>query len=447
MKVADLHVAQVSPREVSAGAEKVAHQLHRHYTARGVDSWLVVAEKQTDDSKVIELSNDSYRPAWTRALWRAAEGLPGSRGYHLLDRALRTVADPIRMLQIQRGIETISYPASARIPQLIPAPLDILHLHNLHGDYFDLRALSALNALVPTIYTLHDAWPLTGHCAYPMQCEKWRTGCGDCEYLDRYVGIRRDGSAQNARIKRKALTESGVRLAAPSRWLMNMAEESGIAGHCAETRVIPNGVDTTVFSPGDKTAARTQLGLPTDATIVLYTARSAKDNPYKGFETLEAALPLIAEQTRGAKLLLLAIGQDAPGYMMGDARVQFVPFVSDESTVAAYYRAADLYLHPSHAENHSLALLEATASGLPIVSSDAGGNPEIVDDGVTGLVFANRDAAELAEATVRLIRNPETRSRYAAAGVARARGQFTIEHQVNAYLDWYLEITASRQLG
>jgi glycosyltransferase involved in cell wall biosynthesis len=447
MKVADLHVAQVSPREVSAGAEKVAHQLHRQYTARGVDSWLVVAEKQTDDPKVIELSNDSYRPAWTRALWRVADSLPESGAYHLLDRALRTIADPLRMLQIQRGIETISYPASAHIPALVPESLDVLHLHNLHGDYFDLRALPRLNALVPTIYTLHDAWPLTGHCAYPMQCEKWRTGCGDCEYLDRYVGIRRDGSAHNARIKRKALTDSGVRLATPSRWLMQMAEESGVAGLSAETRVIPNGVDTTVFSPGDKVAARALLGLPTDATIVLYTARSAKDNPYKGFETLEAALPLIAEQTQGDKLLFLAIGQDAPAYMLGDARVQFVPFVSDEATVAAYYRAADLYLHPSHAENHSLALLEAMASGLSIVSSDAGGNPEIVEDGVTGRVFANRDASALAEATVQLIRSPETRNRYVAAGVPRARERFTIERQVSAYLDWYLEITASRQRG
>ncbi len=70
-------------------------------------------------------------------------------------------------------------------------------------------------------------WLLTGHCAHPFDCERWRTGCGECPYLDTYVAIRADRSAENARIKREALRGGRLRLATPSRWLDGPRRASG----------------------------------------------------------------------------------------------------------------------------------------------------------------------------------------------------------------------------
>ncbi len=129
---------------------------------------------------------------------------------------------------------------------------------------------------------MHDAWLLTGHCAHPFDCEHWLTGCGECPYLDTYVAIPRDRSAENARIKREALAAAHVRLASPSRWLMDLVERSGVAATAAETSVIPNGVDTAVFTPGDRTAARVALGLPADSLVLALGRTFRQGEPVQG---------------------------------------------------------------------------------------------------------------------------------------------------------------------
>src|SRR3546814_10331965 len=73
----------------------------------------------------------------------------------------------------------------------------MLHCHNLHGGYFDLRELARFSKLLPVVLTLHDEWAYTGHCAYTFGCERWRSGCGQCPHLDVSPSIRRDASAAN----------------------------------------------------------------------------------------------------------------------------------------------------------------------------------------------------------------------------------------------------------
>ena len=302
--------------------------------------------------------------------------------------------------------------------------------------------LPALSRRVPTILTMHDVWPLTGHCAYPMVCERWKTGCGDCPDLALPQPIRRDSSAENARIKRAALTDGRVHVATPSRWLMGLVEQSGVGASLAGTRVIPNGVDTSVFAPGDRGEARAELGLPPDATIVLFSARSVRSSPFKGFETLEAALPMIAAGN-GKGLLLIALGEDAPESTVGSVPIRFVPFAENPETVARYYQAADLYLHPARAESFGLAPLEAMACGIPVVASDAGGIPEIVVNGETGMLFANGDANALAAAATLLLGDHERRASMGEVGRERVEREFTLRLQVERYLGWYAELATA----
>lgn len=105
----------------------------------------------------------------------------------------------------------------------------------------------------------------------------------------------------------------------------------------------------------------------------------------------------------------------------------------DRSDVAALLPHFDVFALPSQAEGISNTLLEAMACGCAPVATDVGGNPELVDDGVSGLLVPARDAAMLAAALARLVNEPSLRQRFAQASLARARGQFSLDGMISAY--------------
>ena len=176
-----------------------------------------------------------------------------------------------------------------------PEPVDVLHCHNLHGGYFDLRELARLSHALPTVLTLHDAWLLSGHCAHSFDCDRWRTGCGSCPDLTIYPPVLRDSTAPNWRRKRDIYSRSSLYVAAPCKWLMDRVDDSILSAACVEKRVIPYGVDRSVFFPGDKATARAALGLPLGAHIVLHSGTGVRTSIWRDFELLRAAAQLTAE--------------------------------------------------------------------------------------------------------------------------------------------------------
>jgi len=438
-----LSVLQVNTVDVFGGAARVASDLHQSLVRRGIESWMAVGTKQGDDPRVVEIPNEAARNPWTRTLNRVARVLdPGTPRRGLgwgASRAALVAADPARMLRLARGYEDFGYPGTARLLALTPVRPSVLHLHNLHGFYFDIRQLPRLTGQVPALMTMHDAWPMTGHCAHPMACERWSNGCGSCPDLDAYVPIGADATWLNCGTKRRALAESRIALVTPSRWLMDMVECSGVAQRSLGTRVIPNGVDMSVFTPGDKAAARRELGLPAERAIALIAAQSLRKNPFKDFDTLNAALPLVAEHI-GASLTLIALGHEGDPIVAGTADIVDVPFVNDPARVALYYQAADVYIHASKAENLPLAIIEAMACGTPVVASRVGGVPEIIVDAETGALVEPGNATTLALAVSAILNDAQKQRAFSEAGVKRAREHFGLDREVDAYLNLYEEL-------
>ena len=355
MSTGTMSVLQVNSSDVGGGAERVMTDLHEQYLQRGIDSWMAVGRKHSKSPRVLEIPNDEARSAWARMLISEAERLssPGeSAARRAAEYALRAIAEPARYADILGGVEDMHFPATSRLLDLAPTRPDVLHLHNLHGYYFDLRQLPALSSGQPTIVTLHDTWLFTGHCAHPFDCPKWQTGCGGCPDLDIYVPIRTDTSARNWRIKHDLVMKSRVALASPSEWLMRMVQTSGIADNALDARVIPNGVDTSVFAPGDRLRARAMLGLPANRKIVLFSATNSTENPFKDFATLAKALSSVAATE--SDLLLVALGAEGVAGDIAGVETLRVPFVTDRARIALYYQAADLYVHASRAESFGL---------------------------------------------------------------------------------------------
>lgn len=450
-----LRVVHVNTHDTRGGAAQAAWKLHRGYRERGVSSWMTVKRKSSGDADVFEIPNEASRPWPTRALNAVAGGLGGfGAPGRAAARTLRRVADPKRYRDIGRGVEDFHFPGSWKLLDLLPERPDLVHCHNLHGGYFDLRALSALARSAPVVLYLHDAWLLSGHCAYSFGCERWTTGCGHCPDLTIHPAVRRDATAFNWRRKREIFQGLQLYVATPSRWLMDRVEASHLAPAVRDARVIPYGVDLSDFRPGDRRRARMRLGLPRGARVVLLAADGIRANPRKDFETARAAVASAAESMAGSgqELLLLALGEESAPERIGRATVRFVPFQDEPEVVAEHYRAADLYLHTAREDNFPNTVLEALGCGTPVVAAAVGGVPEQVrslrsgaagveaEDRATGILVPPGDPAGLAAAIDRLLSDRPLLERLGRNAAEDARHRFALDRYVDEFLDWYSAI-------
>jgi len=439
-----LKILQVDTQDTAGGAAKVAWNLFHAYRDNGHQSFLAVGWKRSDDPNVLVIPNAahrSYRARARLALNGLLQPLVGKvRGMGRLQSLLRWVGEPGRWSERERGLEDFSFPGTWRLLDLTPKRPDIVHCHNLHGDYFDLRALPWLTHEVPVILTLHDAWLLGGHCAHSLTCERWRHGCGHCPNLSIYPSIRRDASAFNWKRKQAIYARSRFYLAAPSRWLMDKVRQSMLMAGAVDCRVIPNGVDLDIFHPIDKSTVRATLGIAENTIVLVSAAANIRRNPWKDYETMRSAFAQIAASSESPHVLLIALGEDAPPEHVGRGEIRFLPYQEDARVVASYYQAADVYVHAARAENHSLTICEAMACGTPVVATRTGGIPEQVQNGVTGLLTPPGDPEAMA-ASIRAILQEDSLRRELGENAARfASERFDVRRQVDEYLSWYREI-------
>ena len=141
---------------------------------------------------------------------------------------------------------------------------DIIHLHNIHGFYLDVEELFRYlkGSGKPVVWTLHDCWSFTGHCAHfdYIGCMKWKTGCGNCpQYQSVYpYALFKDNTASNYQRKKAAFTGvPSLTVVTPSRWLAGYARESYLGEY--PVQVIPNGIALDKFHPVEK-GLRKKLG-------------------------------------------------------------------------------------------------------------------------------------------------------------------------------------------
>jgi glycosyltransferase involved in cell wall biosynthesis len=256
----EMSLLYLAPHDHKGGASRIAWYLHTNMQKRGINSHFIVGTKSRQDEAVIQLNHKPYRG--NRLIW-----------------------GPKRWLELQLGIENNYFPGTAHIPGMLPKPPSLIHAHNLQGKYFDLRSLPALSNRFPFLLTLHDQWLFTGHCAFAMECGRWKTGCGKCPDLLRTPRVKRDATAYNWRKKSAILKQSKLYIATPSQWLMDEMQYSMLMPSVVVSRVINNGVDHDAFQPKDKNAVRRELGLPEDAFVLLYVVSNRMNvNLYKDYE-------------------------------------------------------------------------------------------------------------------------------------------------------------------
>jgi glycosyltransferase involved in cell wall biosynthesis len=308
---------------------------------------------------------------------------------------------------------------------------DIVNAHNLVPLVDEMAFLAAVPRRCPVVRTLHDMNAFTGGCHYDAGCGRHEERCGDCPQLPDPGAA--DLSHRIWRRKRAALRRvppGRLHFVTPSRWLADELRRSSLLGAFPVT-VIPNAVDTTLFRPVARTAAREFLRIQPDAVVVLFVAEPVTRR-VKGFAMLTAALQAISHP----RLLLLSAGTGMPP---AEAPCQHLHLghVGDERLLPLVYGAADLFVIPSTQDNCPQAILESLACGVPIIGYASGGIPELVRDHETGLLVPVGDVRALSAALQALLGEPERRVQMAASCRRVALQEYTRELQARRYVDLY----------
>jgi glycosyltransferase involved in cell wall biosynthesis len=217
-------------------------------------------------------------------------------------------------------------------------------------------------------------------------------------------------------------------------------------------------VDLTAFRPGNRDAARQQLGLSKDHRILLFAASDIRRNPWKDYQTLRTAVGRTAEHLPDQNILFLALGEDAPAEQLGKAKVVFAPYQSRLGAVARYYQAADVYVHAARVDTFPNSVIEALACAAPVVATAVGGIPEQVrglriaateipnpkseirNGDATGVLTPAGDAEAMGEAVVALLSNESLRLRLSDNAARDAVERFDLNGQAETYLEWYQEV-------
>jgi glycosyltransferase involved in cell wall biosynthesis len=454
-------IVHINNSDDRGGAARIVMDVHLHALHMGLESHVLVGHRSSDCPHVTEFSRVP-NTTWGRLVYHVSGGV--ARRTDAIGKAMRAVAEPRRYAQSALcrylGISVFDYPWTHRISQAVPWRPEIIHLHNVHGAYFDLRALPGISNEWPVVMTLHDMWLLTGGCAHSLDCQQWKTGCTACGCRSGGCPSRRRTVAHNWRVKKSILHQCRLHIITPSQWLMDQVLQSHIGKTAVGTEVIHNGVDTAVFCPGRQGQARVKLGLPPNAWVLLFCANNAKTNPWKDYASVRKAAAVVAQRIPAKRTILIVMGDQGGDSNDEMLEIRHIPYVSDANKVADYYRAADLYLHAAHADTFPTTVLESLACGTPVVATAIGGIPEQVKSlrasvpgtlgqhtsgSTTGILVRHGDPIGMAGACVHLLRDIGIRSRMSVQAVRDVVERFTIERQVSRYIEFYERTLAEKQ--
>ena len=249
---------------------------------------------------------------------------------------------------------------------------DLIHLHNIHGYYLNIELLFSYikKRNIPVVWTLHDCWPFTGHCAYfdLVDCNKWKTHCHSCpqkhEYPKRWIF---DRSYLNYE-KKKALFNDVSRLTivTPSKWLEDLVHNSFLKGY--RTEVINNGIDINLFSHKDSDI-KNIIGVGNKFVILGVASIWDKRKGIDVFIELSKRLPT-------EKYAIVLIGIDEKLKRQIPKEIIAINKTEDIQQLSEFYSMANVFLNPTYEDNYPTTNLEAIACDTPVVTFKTGGSPE-----------------------------------------------------------------------
>jgi glycosyltransferase involved in cell wall biosynthesis len=393
---------------VGGGGAGSMYRLHSNLRKAGLDS-RILCERKTINSPYIDLKPSQNRLESILGRFTSAVGL--------------------------NDIHRISSWNIMKYPSIREA--DILNFHGIHSGFFSYLALPQITTAKPTIFTLRDMWCLTGHCAVPCNCERWRNGCGKCPGLHLHPPVKRDSTRLEWKLKNWSYGRSKLTIVALSQWLAEQAKQSMLSRF--PIHVIPNGVDTEALLPLDPLQCKYALGIPERKKVIIFVATNLQ-SLQKGADLLLKSLNSIPQSLK-SEIVLLSLGRhgDKLAHGLGMMSVN-LGFIENVRLKAVAFSAADLFLFPSRAEAFGQVILESFACGTPVVSHKVGPLAELVRHGYTGYVAKPEDTGEMSEGVIQLLEDNNLRAQIGKNCRNVAVEEYSLERETQRYISLYKNV-------
>ena len=431
-----MRVLSVNTNDSHGGAARAAMRIMQGVQQHGVETQMLVKEQHSRDTAVVSLhqflpKNKLYRIAdWV------AQKLK-NKYYHRLWRPYIKTKENVFMsdtrgTRLHGALQQLDY--------------DILHLHWINQRFIKLQDLPKDK---PIVWTLHDSWPFCGICHYFIDCDLYKTHCGNCPML--HSNKEKDLAYRVFEEKVRAYKNLDLHIVTPSRWLGDCAKQSALFGSFPVT-VIPNCLDTDIYCPlneqevnehlGEiihRNPALSDVGEKVGKPMILYGAVNAATDRIKGFVSLLSALQVLDKQGFEANLLVFGASDSDLPMQFEHIHVHFLGYISDTDMLVTLYNLADVMVVPSLTENLSCAIMESLSCATPVCCFAIGGNSDMVEHKVNGYLAKEQDSDDLATGIRWCLTNNQDNSLSQAAREKVMR-EYTVERVGERYAELYKSI-------
>ena len=412
----------ISSSDIDGGAARAAYRLHRGLKNIGVDSQMLVQNKQSDDYTVI--GPVSKIDKGIGKLKPTLDGLPIQLYAHR-DRSTYSV-------------QWLPDNLAAQVAQINP---DVIHLHWINGGYLKIETIAKFKK--PIVWTLHDMWAFTGGCHYNGDCMNYTNSCGACPQL--HSNKEKDLSRWVWQRKAKAWQNLNLTIVTPSHWLAKCAASSSLLKNL-RIEVIPNGLDTQQYKPIEKSVARSILSLPEDKQLILFGAMSATSDPNKGFNFLQSALQNLSQSGWREQVELVVFGSSQPKNPTElGLKSHYLGRLNDDISLSLVYAAADVFVSPSVQDNLPNTVMESLACGTPCVAFDIGGMPDMIDHQQNGYLAKPFDVEDLARGIAWVLEDKHRWVALSQRGREKVENDFTVKAQAEKYISLYQSLIANKK--
>lgn len=377
-----MKVLHVNHSDISGGAARAAHRLHRALCNNDVDSKMLVSRVLSGDPTILGPPN------------RAAllyDQLCGRMGA-LCTKLLKT-ENPV--------LHSPAITPSFLLNRINSSDADIINLHWVCGEVLSISEIGKIKKTV--VWTLHDMWAFCG-AEHLADDARWKEG---------YLSTNRPPHERGFDLNRwtwerkKRHWTTPMQIITPSKWLSECTKNSVLLNNWP-VEVIPNTIDTDLWKPIEKPIAKRNIGIiESSRKLLAFGALGGKSNQNKGFDLLTQALKILKQQEEN-NFEIVIFGQDIPenpedlGFP-----VHYTGHLNADDDLCNVYSAADVMIVPSRQEAFGQTASEAHACGTPVVAFNATGLRDIVDHKKTGFLAKPFDPVSLADGIKWVLDNNE----------------------------------------